>query len=121
MTQTPHEIGMTGVLGVGLILILWGLHRRSKSAMSKISLDDLLIGEDGKISKAAAVMTGSFVLTSWVVVFQTLNKSLSDATFGLYIGTWVVPVVTKLLKGPVPPVSSTETTIVTNTKEVTPP
>lgn len=104
---------------VGLMAILWALERRSNSAISLIHLDDLLLGEDGKASKAAAVMGGSFLVTSWVVVWQTVNGTLSDLTFASYIAAWVVPTVTKILKG-TSPVSSSETVISSKTTEVKP-
>ena len=121
MNVSLHDGVMGGILGIVILLIVWVLERRSKNAVSKINLDDLLIGDDGKISKAAFVMHGSFVVTSWVMVYQTLNKTLTDASFGLYVAAWVAPTVTKLIKGAPPPVSSTETTVISSTKEVTPP
>lgn len=113
-----HEWVMMAILAFAILAILWVLERRNKSATSKIHLDDLLIGTDGKASKAAFVMGGSFIVTSWIVIFQTLNKTLSDLTFAAYIGAWVVPAVTALIKGPSPNATS-ETTITSRT--VTPP
>jgi hypothetical protein len=113
-----HEIIMVAILGIAILSILWILERRNKSTQSKIHLDDLLIGTDGKASKAAFVMGGSFVVTTWVVIFQTLNKTLSDLTFAAYIGAWVVPATTILIKGPSP--NATSETIISQTT-VTPP
>jgi len=59
-------------------------------------------------------MGGSFIVTSWIVIFQTLNKTLSDLTFAAYVGAWVVPAVTVLIKGPSPNATS-ETTITSRT------
>lgn len=94
----PHEIILIGLLAIIVLLILRSLEIRSKDKKSQFSFDDLLVGDDGKASKAAIVMFGSFVLTSWVVIFQTLNKSLSDLTFGAYIAAWVVPAVARIVK-----------------------
>lgn len=113
-----HEIILVAILGLVILVIVWSLERRSKNTASQIHLDDLLLGADGKASKAAFVMGGSFVVTTWVVIFETLNKSLSDITFAAYVGAWVVPAVTVLIKGPSPNTTS-ETTIVSRT--VTPP
>jgi hypothetical protein len=109
---------MLAILAVVLLGAAWTLERRNKSHTSKINLDDLLIGDDGKASKAAFVMHGSFLVTTWVIVYQTLNKSLTDLTFGAYLTAWVIPAVTKLIKG-VSPNAMSETTITTST--VTPP
>ena len=112
--MTQHEWIMIGVLGFVILGILWSLERRNKDRASRIHLDDLLIGTDGKVSKAAFVMHGSFVVTTWIVVFQTLNKTLTDTTFAAYVGVWVVPAVTALVKGPSPNATS-ETTITQTT------
>jgi hypothetical protein len=99
--MSRHEAVMLGTLAVAIIVILWVLERRNKNSKSPINLDDLIIGDDGKVSKAAFVMFGSFVVTSWVVVFQVLNKTLTDTTFSAYVLAWVAPVVTKLIRGQV--------------------
>lgn len=99
MSISYHDMIMVGILGIVILIILWSLERRNKNSRSKINLDDLLIGDDGRASKAAFVMHGSFVVTSWVIIYQALNKSLSDLTFAAYVGAWVVPAVAKLIKG----------------------
>lgn len=103
MNITYHDMVMAGILGIILLLILWGLERRNKNSHSKINLDDLLIGDDGKASKAAFVMHGSFIVTSWVIVYQALNKTLTDLTFGAYLAAWVTPTVARLIKGATKP------------------
>jgi hypothetical protein len=115
MHLLDHEYLLLGVLGVCALSLLWGLIRRSHNPASHINLDDLLVGDDGKVSKAAAVMMGSFAVTSWVVVFQTINHSITDTTFGLYVASWVAPTVTRLIKGNQPGSSSTTTSTSTQT------
>lgn len=119
MNISYHDAIMVGVLGVVLLCILWSLERRSKDKKSRINLDDLLIGDDGKASKAAFVMHGSFVVTSWIVIYQTLNKSISDITFAAYVGAWVVPAVSRIIKGTSPGASSEVT--ITSSKTVVEP
>jgi hypothetical protein len=80
-----------------LILITVALIKRSRLITSRLDLDDLLIGEDGKLSKAAAVMMGAFALTSWVIIYMTLNDKLTEGYFLAYIGVWATPTVTKLI------------------------
>lgn len=99
MSISYHDMVMLGILGIVILIILWLLERRNKDKKSKINLDDLLVGDDGRASKAAFVMFGSFVVTSWVIIFQMLNKTLTDLTFAAYLTAWVVPAVAKLLKG----------------------
>jgi len=95
--------GMIFVLALAVLLILWALERKNQSKDSPISFDDLLLGDDGKMSKAACVMFGSFALTTWTIVYLTINDKLTEGYFGAYLAAWVLPAVTKLIKGPSPP------------------
>lgn len=97
MNLDGHELVLVGVLLLIVLFILRSLEIRSKSRQSQFFVDDLLIGPDGKASKAAIVMFGSFVLTSWVIIFQTLSKTLTDLTFAAYVTAWVVPAVTNAI------------------------
>jgi len=94
-----ERIGLICLLALIALLVMRALMRRSKDDKSLISLDDLLVGDDGKLSKAASVMFGAFLLTSWVILYQTLNKTLTDVTFAAYLAAWVAPTVTKLITG----------------------
>jgi hypothetical protein len=92
--------GMFAILAIALLLVMWALERRDRNTASKILLDDLLIGEDGKMSKAAAVMFGSFALTTWTIVYLTINDKLTETYFGAYLAAWVAPSVARIIKGP---------------------
>jgi len=94
-----ERIGLICLLALIALLVMRALMRRNKDEKSLISLDDLLVGDDGKLSKAASVMFGAFLLTSWVILYQTLNKTLTDVTFAAYLTAWVAPAVTKLITG----------------------
>lgn len=89
------------------LLILRSLLVKSRDDDDPINLDDLLLerGPDGtkQISKIAAVMFAAFVVTSWVLIYQTLNGTLSDALYGAYLAAWVAPMVTAIIKRPAPP------------------
>ncbi len=116
-TLNFHEFVLLGVLGLSILALIVALHRRSRNPNSRISIDDLLLGSDGRMSKSAAVMFGSFLVTSWVVVFQTLNKTISDITFAAYITAWVVPTVAVLIK--TQPASTSTTTVTASSETVT--
>lgn len=96
--------GMIAVLAIALLAIMWTLERKNRNKASPISFDDLLTGDDGKMSKVAAVMFGSFALTTWTIVYLTINDKLTEAYFGAYLGAWVLPavanIVTKATKPP---------------------
>lgn len=106
--------GMLVLLIISFLLLLWGLLRRNKLISSAIDLDDLLLGDDGKLSKAAAVMLGAFLLTSWGMLYMWLNKTMTEGFFMAYLGAWVAPTVTKLIVNR-PPTASAETTIISKT------
>lgn len=106
---------MIGILAIVVLLIIWTLIRRSRSATSGIDLDDLLLGDDGKVSKAAAVMFGAFGLTTWVIIYLTINDKLSDSYFTAYLAAWVAPTVARIIKGSDAPTSRTSTVVATET------
>lgn len=91
-----------GVVVLVVLLIARSLTRRDRDSCSDIKLEDLLLGEDGKISKAACVMFGAFVLSTWVIAYLTATAKLTEGYFTAYLGAWVAPTVAKLIftKGP---------------------
>lgn len=74
---------------------------RNKDASSPVSVDDLFIGEDGKMSKAAFVMYIALALTSWIMVLLTLTGKMTEGYMLIYGGLWVAPTIAKLFNRPV--------------------
>jgi hypothetical protein len=95
----PHAKILAAVaLALLAVLIARALTKRDKSDASQLNLDDLLIDPaTGKISKAAAVLMGSFALSSWVVIFKTLNSTMTDTLFAAYLATYAAPAVVKII------------------------
>lgn len=58
-----------------------------------------LFMENGRISKAAVVMMGAFVLTTWMMVTLTLKDKLTEGYLGIYVAAWITPVVVRLITG----------------------
>lgn len=87
------------VLVVGVLLVVLSLLLRHRNSASRINLDDLLLGVDGRFSKAAAVMLGSFMLTSWLMVLLALRDKMTEGYLAIYVGAWIAPTVTVLIKG----------------------
>ncbi len=97
---------MAGVLVVLILVIAWSLHKRDEDRHSKIDLEDLLLGEDGRLSKAAAVMLGAFALTTWQMIYLTLSDKMTEGYLGIYVAAWIAPTVARLFKAepaPTPP------------------
>ena len=79
------------------LFILHALTRRDKCSTSSINLEDLLLGDDGKMSKAATVLLGAFAATTLILVYQAWKGTLTDMTYGAYLAAWVAPTVTRLI------------------------
>lgn len=99
----PHSrLILAIVLLAALVAVVTSLIHRDRSTVSPFKLDDLLLGDDGKASKAAMVMFGSFLVTSWIVIDLALRDKLTEGYFSMYLAGWVAPAVVKLIKGPTP-------------------
>jgi hypothetical protein len=83
---------------VGLV-IARSLLRRDADEGSRLSLDDLLLGDDGKMSKAAAVMLGAFLVTTWMMIWLTMQAKMTEGYLAIYVAAWITPTVTRLIKG----------------------
>lgn len=98
----PTKLGMVVALVLIIFLIMFMLWRRDRDAHSMINLEDLLIGEDGKLSKAAAIMMGAFAFTTWMMGYLTLMGKMTEGYAAIYVGAWITPTVVKLITGPRP-------------------
>ena len=112
---------MAIVLALLVLFLTWILMRRHRCAASGLNFDDLLLGDDGKLSKAAAVMMGAFVCTTWLMVYLALVGKMTEGYLIAYLGAWVAPTVTKLITGrPISAVAITETSTVSTSKTAMP-
>lgn len=85
------------ILAVVLLIAVHVLIRLSKNHRSRIVLEDLLLGEDGTMSRSAFVLMASFVVTTWGMVFMWLNDKMTEGYFTAYLGVWATPAVVKLV------------------------
>lgn len=102
MSEVMHAIGrehiMFAILACAVLAVLWSLERKSKDRKSHFTFDELLT-EDGKTSKAACLMFGSFAVATWLLVFLTVNGKITEGYFTAYLGFYVAPAVAKIIKG----------------------
>jgi hypothetical protein len=91
------KVIMSVVLVGMVVAALWTITRRDRNSRSGIKWDDLLLGEDGRLSKAAVVMMGAFALTTWMMVYLTLTDKMSEGYFTIFGALWATPAVTKLI------------------------
>lgn len=105
-----------------LFVVTRSLLARNRDKTSAINLDELLLGDDGKPSKAAAVMYVALGVSSWAVVYLTLQDKLTDLIFTAYLGGWVAPTVSRIFKGqpgdPQPPPAGPTTTVQAGSVEI---
>jgi hypothetical protein len=94
----PTKLLMLFVFAIVVLLIARAIFRRNKDKDSHIDLDDLLLDPaTKKISKAAAVLIGSFAVSSWVLLYQVLTEHMSDANYLGYMAVFAAPAITKLI------------------------
>lgn len=84
-----------GIIAI-IVFLFWYAQRDNANP---INVADLVV-EDGKLSKVAVMMFGSFLATTWVLIHLELNARLDVGLFGAYLAAWVAPIVTRILKGP---------------------
>ena len=59
--------------------------------------------ENGRASKGAVVLMGSFIATTWFFVYYALVGKMTEGYFGLYAAAWIAPVVARIITNPPTP------------------
>jgi hypothetical protein len=78
--------------------IAWQLRKMSRNPECSFELRDLVMSA-GKASKSGVILMGSFLLTSLYFMFSVLHDKMTESLFLAYAGVWVVPTLTKMVKG----------------------
>lgn len=87
MQSLLDRINFAGAaLAAGLALALWVLLRLKNRG---VDLVDVILDEGGKASWTRICAVGGFLISTWVIAHQELTERLTDAMFGLYLGTFV--------------------------------
>lgn len=94
------KLSLAVVLILVILFIAISLIRRSRSEASHLNLEDLLLGDDNKISKVASVMMGAYAMTTWLMIYLALNGKMTEGYLAIYVGAWITPTVTKLIMTP---------------------
>lgn len=89
------------ILGIGLLVAIacvavsmWKFHK--DNSRPDFDMSDLLM-ENGRLSKLAVVLMGSYMMTSWVIVHLTITDKLTEGYLTVYCTAWVVPTLAKML------------------------
>lgn len=87
MQSFLDRINVAGAaLAAGLAFALLALLRLKRKG---VDLVDVILDEGGKASWTRIVAVGSYLIGTWVIAHQELTGRLTDAMFGLYLGTFV--------------------------------
>jgi hypothetical protein len=115
------KILMTVALILAITAIVYALMKRDRSSTSHINLEDLLLGEDGKLSKAAAVMMGSFAFDDVADGVLSLGNKMTEGYLAIYVAAWIAPTVTRLIVGkPAETIATVETSTTSVSRSSTP-
>lgn len=82
---------MYSILVIGAVWVMLSLLKSSRDPKSKIQMEDLLLGEDGRISRSAVVMMGSFLLSAWAMVYMIAAGKMTEGYWMGFLGAWVAP------------------------------
>ena len=115
MTIDPQTFVIIFALVVVLAaLLIWRTLRTLHTQDNAYNLQDLLM-ENGKASRLAHVMMGSFAATTWFFIYYALAGKMTEGYFGLYAAAWITPIVARFIGGNI----ATPAAIVTTTETVT--
>lgn len=122
LTQFPlPKLIMLAVLALSIAFAWRTLLRSTKDVRSNINVEDYLLGDDGKVSRAAAFAIGSFFLTTWMLIYMTINGTITEGYYNGFLLAWVAPTLAKILRGPNDPIPpSNSTSVVVTSTSVTP-
>lgn len=85
------------ILAIILLIIVWTLYRFHRGPKA-FDLTDLLM-ENGRVSKIAVAFMLTLVVTTWMMAYMTLNKTITEGYLMAYLGAWVGPIVARIVKG----------------------
>lgn len=110
IVDTLQSTDMLAVVLAIIILIiavlLWRFHRDPNQ--SQFDLTDLLM-ENGKLSKISVAFLLTLLVTTWMMIYMTINKQMTEGYLAIYTAAWIAPIVTRLFKvSPTLPTSITD-------------
>ena len=97
-----------------VLAIIWSVYRLQRNPNVDFNLLDLLM-ENGRVSKVSAIVMGSFIVTSWLMVDLQINNKMTEGYIGLYGGMWVSPLLVRLFNPTPASETSTRTAVVETT------
>lgn len=97
----PITPPLAGLLVIGLLILLVLFRWHADASRKNFDLSDLWM-ENGRVSKLALMLLGSFVVTSWIMVHLTLTAKMTEGYLTTYGAIWIAPMLARILKGTPP-------------------
>jgi len=85
------SLGLAGKC-FSLLLIVWMIIefiKAQRDPKSPIDLNDLFVDSSGKIGGSKMRLNMAFIVTTWVLIYYTLQGQLSEWLFGAYLAAFV--------------------------------
>lgn len=119
--DSKNLIALLALLVFGLV-VYRSLMRSDTNPGSRINLEDLLLGDDGRASKVAFAFWVALAVTTWLMIFLAYRDKMSEGYFLAYGGMWVFPLVAKLVfnQATIPQFQAPSSVTTTTKTEVTP-
>lgn len=89
--ETMHMI-----LAIAFLVIAFSFWQTHKSGDNQFNAFDLVMNK-GKVDKIAVSYMLVLALSSWIMIDLQVNMKMTEGYFGIYIGAWIVPLVSKVV------------------------
>ena len=107
-------VGTWGTIGnvfsllvvLGMVISFW---RASRSKTSAISIEDMFVDDSGKIGGSKMRLNAAFLITAWVIVYQTLHGAMTEWLMAAFLTAFVADrVSSRMASGSATPPSAQE-------------
>lgn len=85
------SLGLAGKM-FSLLLIIWMIIefiKAQRDPKSPIDLNDLFVDSSGKLGGSKMRLNMAFIVSTWVVIYNSLNGQLTEWLFGAYLAAFV--------------------------------
>ena len=76
------------------LLLIFGMiftfYKMNKDPSNSIDINDLFADANGKIGGSKMRLNIAFIISSWILVYYTLNGQLSEWLFTAFLGAFVI-------------------------------
>lgn len=84
------------ILACGVIIMAFSFWATHKNKSNEFNAFDLIMHE-GRVDKIAVSYMLVLILSSWIMVDLQVNAKMTEGYLGIYVGAWIVPLVSKVV------------------------